>query len=502
MIKKLFASALVLVLLGLTLTACAPVRNDDGGEATLNTVTEAVSEPAPDTSSFKLSYSKSDSLNPFETTTLNNQVVENLVFESLFIMDENWEILPQLATGYQYKNAKTLVVKLRDGVKFSNGSAMTAENVVYSFEEAKKSPRWETALSVFKSAKANSSGEVIFTLKEPNPSAHKLLTFAISKKGKTKKGFAIGCGRYKYTEGDGTVYLKLNENYYDEFKPHFTVIQLVNITSEESIENAVNIGNISYTFRDMSSGSKNKIQCSKKPVLLNNLVYIGINSNSGITSNEFIRRAISLAIDRDTLVKSAYRGYAKPALSVFNPSCSLGKQTEIFSSTADTDAARQAIEKSGLSKEELKIDILTSSTEGKNAAANILKRQLEAVGFKVTINKENPSTYINRINSGSFTVYVGETKLTNDMSLNSFFDKKGTTSAGIDFEKNSTASSYKGYVKGDNELGKFILDFSQELPFIPLLYRQGMICYSHSLHGDMQGYTDNYFLNIEDWYYS
>ena len=101
----------------------------------------------------------------------------------------------------------------------------------------------------------------------------------------------------------------------------------------------------------------------------------------------------------------------------------------------------------------------------------------------------------------TLALYVGETKLTADMSLNTFFTKGGATSAGIDLE-NDCAKSYRGYLNGENEIGKFVLDFSQELPFIPLLYRQGMICYSHSMHGDMQGYENNYFSNIEDWYFN
>ena len=55
-------------------------------------------------------------------------------------------------------------------------------------------------------------------------------------------------------------------------------------------------------------------------------------------------------------------------------------------------------------------------------------------------------------------------------------------------------------MNGKKEIGDFMLKFSEEIPFVPVLYRQGMICYSKSLHGDMQGYVNNYFSNIEDWY--
>ncbi|MCR5207353.1 MAG: ABC transporter substrate-binding protein [Eubacterium sp.] len=498
MIKKLTAVLLTILICVLSLSACTadkPVQ-----PAVTTETAEESSVRSVDASGFKLSYSKSDSLNPFESETLNNQVLETLVFESLFILDETWEAQALLAESYEYTDSETLVVKLKEGAVFSNGKKLRAENVVYSFKRAKDSPRWSAALSGFSSAEEKSEYEVKFNLTSPNPEAHKLLTFAIAKMDPDKNGYPIGSGRYKYGEGAGLVYLEVNPKYRGDFNPHFTKLLLINITDETSIENAVNIGNISLAFRDMSKGSKNKIQCNKKPVNLNNLVYLGINCESGITANAYIRKAISLAIDRDTLVKSAYRGYAKPALSVFNPACKLGKSTAVFKSTADTDGAVQAIAQSGIDKKDLKLDILTSSSEGKSDAAQLIKQQLEAVGFKVTVNKEKPSTFSTEVKYRHFNLYVGETRLTGDMGLKSFFGG-GATSYGIDgdFE---TVKSYKGYLNGENEIGKFVLDFSQELPFVPLLYRQGMLCYSYSLRGDMQGYTDNYFSNIEDWYFN
>lgn len=500
MIKKTLCAVFAVIITALMLSSCRAEVTPEK-TTTAPAVSETVSHRSYDTSSFKLSYSKSDSLNPFLSETLNNQVVQNLVFESLFTVDESYEAQPQLAESFEYTDSETLVVKLRTDVHFSNGDKMRSDNIVYSFNQAKESPHWKNTLESFSSASENGKYSVKFRLSYPNPDAHKLLTFAIAKKDADKKGYPVGSGRYKFGEGDGLVYLELNGRYHEEFSPHFSKIILVNITAEESIENAVNIGNISYTFRDLSNGSKNKMQCQKKPVSLNNLVYLGINSKSGITKNEYIRRAISLALDRDTLVKSAYRGYARAALSVFNPACALGKSTAIFQSTADLDSARQAVEQSGIAAKDLKLDILTSTSEGKADAAQLIKQQLESVGFKVTINREKPAQYSAAVKRKEFSLYVGETRLTADMSLNGFFSKGNALSAGIDLEGES-AKAYKGYLNGENEIGKFVLDFSQELPFIPLLYRQGMICYSYSMHGDMQGYADNYFSNIEDWYFN
>ncbi|MBE6741592.1 MAG: ABC transporter substrate-binding protein [Ruminococcaceae bacterium] len=498
MSKKIYAIILAAIILICSLSACSSSNKNQNNH---ELVTQATTEYVTDETGFKLSYTQSDSLNPYESDTLNNQVVQNLVFESLFVLDEAYEAQPLLASGYSYTDSKTLSVTVSGGNTFSDGTLIDAESIIYAFNQAKDSYRWKNSLKCIESISAPSSTVVDFKLKYANPNAHKLLTFAIAKSENDENGYPIGSGRYKFGEGGGTVYLEVNPNKKD-FNPHFTKIPLVNIASAESIENAINIGNISFAFRDLSEISNIKIQSNKKAVNLNNLVYIGINNKVGITKNENIRRAVSLATDRDALVKSAYQGYAKSAASIFNSSCSLGKQTVVFDKTADTAAAKQAITQSGYDEKDLKLDILVNSNSNRRAAAKLIKQQLEAVGFKVTINEESDKAYKNKVESGAFDLYIGETKLPADMNLNSFFTAKGATLYGIDVKKSDSAKAYQGYLNSENEIGSFVLSFTQEMPFVPLLYRQGMICYSKSLHGDMQGYVDNYFSNIQDWYYN
>ena len=199
-------------------------------------------------------------------------------------------------------------------------------------------------------------------------------------------------------------------------------------------------------------------------------------------------------------MKSSYQGYGKSAESVFNPSSKQGKSTKVFSATADTVAAKQAVAQSGVKQSDLKLTILTSDNQNRVAAAKLIKQQLEAVGFKVSINKEKSKNYKKDVKKRNFDIYIGETGVTDDMNLFSFFSKGGTTSYGIDQKKCETAKAYSNYMNGKKEIGDFMLKFSEEIPFVPVLYRQGMICYSKSLHGDMQGYVNNYFSNIEDWY--
>lgn len=463
-------------------------------------ITEQAKKVTTDTTSFKLSYSQSDSLNPYKSQTLNNQVLQDLVFESLFTLDDSFNAVPCIATSYEYKNAKTLRVTIPLGITFSDGSKLGAKQIVNAFNEAQASPRWKNALAPIASASKVSDTEIDFHLNYADPYAHQLLTFAICKNVEGKK-YPIGSGRYVINEGDGKVFLELNKSYREEFNPSFTQIRLVNITTTESIDNALKIGNISFAYRDLADGATNSLQCNKRTINLNNLVYLGLNSNVGITSNADIRKAISLAIDRDTIVKSSYQGYAKSATSIFNPVSRLGKETQMFSSSADVNAAKQAVANSGISQGRLKLKIITNENPNRVGAAKFIKQQLEAVGFKVTVKSYNDKVYKQELKYNNFNIYIGETKIPQDMRLASFFAKKGATKYGIN-QKSDSAKNYNSYLNGNAKLGKFVISFTEEMPFVPVLYRQGIVCYSKAMHGDVHCYGSSYFVNIEDWYYN
>lgn len=486
---------IALLLVAVTVITCLSACKSKGGDdEIITTSVKATTAKVTDNTSFKISYTQSDSLNPFKAKTQNNQVLATLVFESLFDLDESYEPVANIATGYEYTDKTVLRVDINPQLSFSNGSKITAEDVAYSFEQAKDSPAYGGNLTSIKSAQASGTS-VYFYLKYPNPYAVNVLTFPISAQNTDKNGYPIGSGRYSYKEIDSKTVLKANK--IDNFDPYITTINLVNIAAADSIDNAINIGNISYAFRDLSTDTSKRLSCAKKAVNINNLVFIGVNSKYGITSNAHIRQAISLAVDRTMLVESAYSAYASAAISPFNPSFAETKDISIFSKEADPAPAKQAIVQSGYSSDKLTLTLLVNNNEARLACATLLKSQLEAVGFKVIIYKESDKNYQYKIKHLDFDIYIGEVKLSDDMSLYPFF--KGNAKYGIDLKNMSCDNLYAKYLAGEEELGKFILAFNEEMPFIPILYKKGMICYTKAMNGDMQGYYNNFFSNIESW---
>ncbi len=495
MAKKTALVLCVLILFGL-FSSCS--SQSDGTEQVTEAVSKRESYIPEDDSTFKLSYTQSDSLNPFDSITQNNQVLAQLVFESLFDLDDNFSATLNIASGYRYTDADVLEVTLNEGLKFSDGSALTAQDVEYSFEKAAKSPYWGNSLVGISSCRAETDAVAVFNLRYPNSYAHNLLVFPIISSEDDENGNPVGSGRYYFAIENGETVLKARKS--DSFKPYITTIHLENITTSESVDNAVNIGNISFAFRDLSRDSSRKITADKKLVNMNNLVFIGINNKSSITSNQYIRKAISLAVDREMLVKSAFGGFALAAETVFNPKSELSS-TKIFTKTADVNAAKQAITQSGA--ENLSLSLLVNSDNADRVAcARLVKQQLEAAGFSVNLfEADSFDKYSQLVKSERFDLYIGEIKLPPDMSLASFFTETGDSHYGINVSESSAAQTYMKYMSGETEQGDFLLAFTGETPYVPLLYRRAMICYSKAMNGDMQGTAYDCFSNIEDWYF-
>src|SRR5579883_2629136 len=75
-----------------------------------------------------------DVMDPTLATTYVGRIVFAGLCDKLFDIDEKLNIVPQLATGYEWADDKTLVIHLRPGVKFHDDEALDAAAVKYSLE--------------------------------------------------------------------------------------------------------------------------------------------------------------------------------------------------------------------------------------------------------------------------------------------------------------------------------------------------------------------------------
>ena len=120
------------------------------------------------------------------------------------------------------------------------------------------------------------------------------------------------------------------------------------------------------------------------------------------------------------------------------------------------------------------------------------------MGIGVELVEKEYSDYISALKSGSFDLYIGEIKLSANMSLSPFVSSDGNAGYGI--ERDSVAAkAYSDFIKGAIDISTFVQVFDSTLPFIPLCYRDGMAYYSREL--SYEGSINEFepFKNIYSW---
>lgn len=157
--KKRCIAALLALLLLAGCASAAP--GEDRGQ---NPQGEADSrQEAGEAFSIRIAFNKNDSLNPYLAFSQANRLASSLLFDPLIKLTPEYEAQPYLAQSVQ-NNGSVLTVSLRADARFSDGSSLTAADVVYSFEQARASACTKAKLSPFTSCAAAEDGTVVFQL--------------------------------------------------------------------------------------------------------------------------------------------------------------------------------------------------------------------------------------------------------------------------------------------------------------------------------------------------
>ena len=466
--------------------------------------TTGVSQSAPDAHTLKLPYSKNDKLNPFTAESMLNQSICELVYDGLFSLDENYNVSPLIASKYTL-SGRTLTVTLGTA-KFSDGSAVTASDVVASFNSAKTSPAYKTSLAGFSKAQV-SGNAVVFTLTADDPYAVNCLTFGITKGGSSQDN-AAGSGRYTFVSDDSETLLKANGTRAGFSAPKISEIHLYNLQDVTSLKYTLAIGNISFAFDDLRTGEYTRFSASTKDILMNNMVFMVFNKGNSALSSEKVRQAIALLIDRDQIADKAFQGHAKAAFTPFNPDWSAiaGKD---YTLKTDADAAGKLLDEAGYKtsggsvrsngSKQLTFKLLVNKENSfKTQAAQNIKEMLEKAKISVTVEALGEAEYKKAVSSGKYDMYIGEIKLTDNMNISPMLTKGGAVSYGIN-TSGTASTAYSAMLAGTVDVFSFIETFNSDLPFLPLCYRCGIAAYTRSISYKSSAHINDIYADISSW---
>ncbi len=450
------------------------------------------------------------SLDPRVASDAEGIKVARLISDGLFSMNEALEIVPNLAEKVEKLSDTSYRFTLRKGVKFHDGSDLTAEDVAYTYNsirEGEVASPFRGAFERVKDISVESPDVLKIDLTEPySPFTTALLVGIVPSSAKGRAAefskSPVGTGPYKflYYNQDTGLMLDANPNYFGNLpaisKLYFDIVKDDNVRVMKILK-----------------GDDDLVQNSVPPVLLDKLradpnlsvkegagivmTYMGLNLTDPILSNPLVRRAIAHAIDRDAVISHRFRGLADKANSILSPK-NWAYNASLTQYEFDPSKAKALLDEAGFKDPDgdgpkTRFDLVykTSSSKERIDTAQMIALQLAHVGIGARVEPYEWGKLYDDIKKGNFQMYTMSWSLLTEPDM--FYDicnsaehaPKGVnrsrySNARVDAMTNEARRTFDPARRKElyAEVQKIVLD---ELPFIPLWHEKNVVVYRNNL---------------------
>lgn len=307
----------------------------------------------------------------------NNQIAQHF-FSRLIEQDHKQNLSPGLATSWRALDDTTWEFKLRKGVKFHDGSGFDADDVLFSAHRAGNHPNARSSFALYtkgKTFKKIDSHTIHVTTEKPYPlmpvDLSNVHIVSANEKDKWEGDYnngssAHGTGPYKlgrWVKGEVLEMIR-NDDYFGD-RPHWKEIVIKPIKSPPSRLAALLAGDVDFIDQvptvDIARLKKNdKVELSQG--VSNRVIYLHMDQHRDtpefvkthdgkpVTKNPFkdarVRKAVSMAINRDAIVERVMEGVAIPAGQLL-PEGFFGRSSKLRVEKHDPEGAKKLLAEAG-----------------------------------------------------------------------------------------------------------------------------------------------------------
>ena len=369
-------------------------------------------------STLNLSISSNPSrINPILSTDSASSEISGWIFNGLFKYDKDGNVVNDLASSYIFKDKTTLIVTIKQNIKWHDNIDFTASDVVFTFKTINNPKIYTPTTSSFKKVKSvKALDQYTLEIKYTEPyfkaleiwmvgilpkhileNEKDLMTSSFNKK-------PIGTGPYKLKELkiSQDIILEVNKKYFDKV-PNIEKISYKFVPDPTTSfymlkQKQLDIGTLSPIQIDRQIDDKFKDSFSIFEKQSFSYTYMGFNLKSEKFKDKKIREAINLAINRDELSNILFFGHAKVCNGPFLPGT--------FAFNKDVKTPIQNIKKSKQILKELGYDennkfsfeVITNANNSIRVnAAEILQYQLAKAGIEMKIRVMEWQAFLNTI---------------------------------------------------------------------------------------------------------
>ncbi|GLQ05162.1 ABC transporter substrate-binding protein [Sneathiella chinensis] len=332
-------------------------------------------------------------------------IMSHHIFDTLIYKDtQSGEFVPALAESFEFENETTLKFVMRDGVKFHDGSDLTAEDVVYTINKVTDPAYgavYQTAIKWIEKAEQRDDRTVIIKLKKAYPAALEWVAGFLpiypsdyyEKAGKEGMALApVGSGPYKVeaVEAGNRWKLKRFEEHYQGSPKQASIGSLdMRVYPEVNTQlTGLMTGNIDFMWKFSSDVAERleatgKVRLGNEPIM--RIVFLALDATEeGPVKNVKVRQAINHAINRDAIRASLFGGATQLIPTACNP-VQFGCSTNVKTYEYDVEKAKSLLADAGY-KNGFELDLLqVKSGSVPRAFAEAIISDLAKVGVKVNI---------------------------------------------------------------------------------------------------------------------
>lgn len=333
------------------------------------------------------------------------------LFQStLLTYNQEFEIEYDLAESYEVsEDGRVWTIKVRDDVTFSDGEALDAADIVFTFETAKESAS-VVDLTNIKEIEAPDDTTVQFTLEEADSTfIYTLVSTGIVPEHAYSDDYKenpIGSGPYKFVQWDKgqQVIVEANPYYYGK-QPPFQKLTFLFLAEDAAFAAAkageVDVISVPATFGNEEIDGMELISVSSVDNRGVMLPFVpsgeqtddGIPIGNDVTADPAIRKAMNIAVDREALVEGILNGFGTPAYSVADELPWWNEETKIEDKRLDE--AKKMVEEAGwelqdngiLAKDELEASfklIYPAGDQIRQSLSLAFAEQMKPLGIDVT----------------------------------------------------------------------------------------------------------------------
>lgn len=340
-----------------------------------------------------------------------------LTHNCLVRVGDNLQPEPDLAESYEAVSDTEWVFKLHEGVTFHDGTTMDAEDVKATLEKAATVAQASQYVENIASIEIVDPLTIKITTKGPSSSFLMDLTnqqVSILSKDDIDANVDFnthvnGTGPYKfvsYTPGDKLEY-EANENYFDKDEMPAIKHMIWRFIPEGSARTiALESGQVDYLY-DLETVDVPKLEENPDVEVLRQdsvaLVYVMINNEKEPFNNPMFRKALSAAIDRESIVQVTMNGFANPAIS--NAPMGYTSSTDENAVGYDLEKAKEYLAESGVDPSTVEMPLVYTS-DADLRTATIIQSNLAELGINVTLESMDNATWLASYASGDYTAGI------------------------------------------------------------------------------------------------